>query len=189
MNLNEKFWNKPTLIWVGFLGVCFTPLLQRDYKFENHTFIWIRLHILHLVYTTSLTNLCFNKKFELEKKSSCKSISKSIHVDTANIYLFIASDVAVVFSLLTLNIFHTFFRVSVVDFEQVNVGRVVIYNDSNSMWRLVTFNEIFFLSLQKGGGFACVNYLKVKNDVTHSKAIITDESQIHASPNFSLLSS
>ena len=133
MNLNEKFWNKPTLIWVGFLGVCFTPLLQRDYKFENHTFIWIRLHILHLVYTTSLTNLCFDKKFELEKKSSCKSISKSIHVDTANIYLFIASDVALVFSLLTLNIFHTFFRVSIVDFEQVNVGRVVIYNDSNSM--------------------------------------------------------
>ena len=189
MNLNEKFWNKPTLIWVGFLGVCFTPLLQRDYKFENHTFIWIRLHILHLVYTTSLTNLCFNKKFELEKKSSCKSISKSIHVDTANIYLFIASDAALVFSLLTLNIFHTFFSVSIVDFEQVNVGRVVIYNDSNSMWRLVTFNEIFFLSLQKGGGIACVNYLKVKNDVTHSKAIITDKSQIHASPNFSLLSS
>ena len=22
-NLNEKFWNKSTLIWVGFLGVCF----------------------------------------------------------------------------------------------------------------------------------------------------------------------
>ena len=56
------------------------------------------------------------------------------------------------------------------------------------MWCLVTFNEIFFFSLQKGGGTACVNYLKVKNDVTHWKTIISDKSQIHAAPNFLLLS-
>ena len=67
-NLNEKFWNKSTLIWVGFLGIRFYPLLQRDYKFENHTIIWIRKHILQHVHTTSLSNLCFNKKIELEKK-------------------------------------------------------------------------------------------------------------------------
>ena len=108
-NLNEKFWNKSTLIWVGFLGFVFIPLLQRDCKFENHTFIWFRMHIFHLVYTTSLTNLCFNKKFEHEKKSLYKSISKSIHVNIANIYLFKASGVVLVFLLLTLNIFHTFF--------------------------------------------------------------------------------
>ena len=69
-----------TCMYVGFLGVVFTPLLQRDYKFENHTFIWIHIHILHLVYT-SLINLCFNKKFEQGKKGLYKSISKSIHVD------------------------------------------------------------------------------------------------------------
>ena len=54
-----------------------------------------------------------------------------------------------------------------VDFEPVNFSRVAIYNNSKSLWYLVAFNEIFFLSLQKGGGIVCVNYLKVKNDVTH----------------------
>ena len=54
------------------------------------------------------------------------------------------------------------------------------------MWCLVTFNEIFFLSSQKGGGIARVNYLKVKNDVTHWKTIIPDKSQILPAPNFLL---
>ena len=71
------------------------------------------------------------------------------------------------FLLLTLNIFHTFFSVYIVDFEQLNVSSVVIYGNRNSVCCFVTFNEIFFLSLQKGGGIACVNYLKVKNDVTY----------------------
>ena len=84
-------------------------LLQQENEFENHAFIWICILILLLVYTTSLTSLCFNKKFEQEKKSLFKSISKSIHVDTANIYLFKANDVVLVFLLLALNIFHTFF--------------------------------------------------------------------------------
>ena len=39
-------------------------------------------------------------------------------VNPATIYLF---KVILVILLLTLNIFHTFFRVSIVDFEQVNV--------------------------------------------------------------------
>ena len=148
------------------------------------------MHILHLAYTTSLTNLCFNKKFEQQKISLYKIISKSIHVDTANIYLFKASDIVLLFLLLTLNIFHTFFRISIVDFEQVNISRVVFCNNRNSMWCLVTFNEVFCLSLQKGGGIAGVsNYLKVKNDVTHWKVSISDKSQIHAAPNFLLLSS
>ena len=161
----------------SFLCISFYPLLQWDYKFENHTFIWICTHILDLIYMTSL------------EKSLCKIISKSIHVDTANIYLFKASDVVLVFLLLNLNILHTFFSVSFVDFEQVNVSRVVIINNSNSMWCLITFNEIFFFSLEKGDGIACVNYLKVKNDVTHWKVIISDKSQIHVTPNFLLLSS
>ena len=48
-------------------------------------FIWLRIQILHLVYTTSLTDLCFNKKFEQEKKSLYKSIPKSIHIDTSKV--------------------------------------------------------------------------------------------------------
>ena len=57
------------------------------------------------------------------------------------------------------------------------------------MWCLVTFNEIFFPSLQKGVGIACVNYLNVRNDVAHRKTIISDKSQTHAATNFLLLSS
>ena len=38
----------------------------------------------------------------------------------ANIYIYI-NDVALVFLFLTLNIFHTFFSVSIVDFKQVNI--------------------------------------------------------------------
>ena len=48
-------------------------------------FIWLRIQILHLVHTTSLTDLCFNKKFEQEKKSLYKSIPKSIHIDTSQL--------------------------------------------------------------------------------------------------------
>ena len=34
-------------------------LPQRDYEFENQTFIWIRILTTHLVYTTSLTDFLF----------------------------------------------------------------------------------------------------------------------------------
>ena len=57
------------------------------------------------------------------------------------------------------------------------------------MWCLVTFSEFFFISSQKGDSIACVNYLKVKKDVTRWKTIISEKSQIHAAPNFLLLSS
>ena len=57
------------------------------------------------------------------------------------------------------------------------------------MWCLVTFNEIFLVSSQKGGGIASANYLKVKNDIAHWKTIISDKSQIHAISNFLLISS
>ena len=53
----------------------------------------------------------------------------------------------------------------------------------------VTFNGIFFLTSQKGGGIGSVNYLKVKKDVTYWKTIIPDRNQIRAAPNFLFLSS
>ena len=55
---------------------------------------------------------------------------------------------------------------------------------------LVTSNEFFSLTSQKGDSVAGVDYLKVKNDVIHCKTmIVSGRSQIHAAPNFSLLSS
>ena len=57
------------------------------------------------------------------------------------------------------------------------------------MWCFVTFNKIFFLTSQKGGGIASVNYLKMKNDVTYWNTIIPDKNQIHAALNFLLLRS
>ena len=85
-NLNGKFWIKSTLIWLGFLGVRFYPWSLRDYEFENYTFIWIRIHILHLVHTTSLTDLCFNKKFERYKNVFLNRflliLAESAHVPT-----------------------------------------------------------------------------------------------------------
>ena len=54
----------------------------------------------------------------------------------ANIYLFkvnkknptrMALDVSLIFLLLTLNIFHTFYSVSIVGFEQVNVSWDVLF--------------------------------------------------------------
>ena len=53
----------------------------------------------------------------------------------------------------------------------------------------VSSNEIFFLTSQKGGGIASVNYLKVKNDVSYWNTIVPDRNQIHAAPNFLFLSS
>ena len=109
-------------------GSFLPPVLQRDYEFEK-LYLHLNSHT-YLVYTTSLTDLCFNKKFEQEKKSLYKSISKSIYIDTY------------------------------VD---------IICNNRNWMCCLFTFNEIFLLISQKGGGTASVNYLKGKNDVTYWK--------------------
>ena len=57
------------------------------------------------------------------------------------------------------------------------------------MWCFLTFNNIFFLTSQKGGGIAGVNYLKVKNYVIYWNTIIPDRNQIHAARNFLLLCS
>ena len=82
-NLNRKLWNKSTLGDLGGPGVHFYPLCYNETtSLKNDTFIWIRIHILYLVYTTSLSNLYFSKKFDKEKKSLYKSISKSIYFDT-----------------------------------------------------------------------------------------------------------
>ena len=50
-------------------------------------------------------------------------------------------------------------------------------------------NEIFFLTLQKGGGIASVNYLKVRIIVTYWNTFAPDRNQIHALLKFLLLSS
>ena len=69
--------------------------------------------------TRFLIRPCLMMYFE-----SCQSFSRH----PANIYLFkVDVDVFLVFLLLTLNIFHTFFySVSIVDFEQVNVSWLYI---------------------------------------------------------------
>ena len=69
-----------------------------------------------------------------------------------------------------------------------NSSHLVLQNHS-CMRCLVTSNEIFSLISQKGDCIAGVDYLKVKNYVVHCKTIIFDRSQIHAAPNFALLSS
>ena len=46
------------------------------------------------------------------------------------------------------------------------------------MWYFVTFNKIFIISWKKGGSIACVNYLKLKHDVTQWKMIMPDKNQI-----------
>ena len=97
--------------------------------------------------TISLTDLCFNKKFEQEKKSLYKiSISKSIYVDT----------------------YYVLFVIIVTECD-------------------VLSHENFFLTSQKGGGIASVNYLKVKSDVTFWITIVSDRNQIHAASNFLFL--
>ena len=72
-----------------------------------------------------MTDLCFNKKIEQEKKGLYKSISKSIYVDT----------------------YYALYGIIVTECD-------------------VLSNEIFFLTSQKGGGIASVNYLKVRIIVT-----------------------
>ena len=59
----------------------------------------------------------------------------------------------------------------------------------------VSSNVIFFLTSQKGGGIASVDYLKMKNDATYWNTIFQigkscfNRNQIHAAPNFLFLSS
>ena len=53
----------------------------------------------------------------------------------------------------------------------------------------VLSNEIFFLTSQKGGGIASVNYLKVRIIVTYLNTFAPDRNQIHALLKILLLSS
>ena len=69
-----------------------------------------------------------------------------------------------------------------------NSSHLVLQNHLR-MWCLVIFNEIFSFTSQKGDSIAGADYLKLKNDVIHCNTIISDKSQIHAAPNFLLLSS
>ena len=61
-------------------GSFLTPRSKTYLHLNSHT-------ILHFVYNTSLTDPCFDKKFEQEKESLHKSISKSIYVDTHHIQI------------------------------------------------------------------------------------------------------
>ena len=70
-------------------GSLLPPCSNKTTSLKNNTFIWIYMHILHLVCTTFLTDLSFNKKFEQEKNSLYKSISKSVYVDTYYLLLVI----------------------------------------------------------------------------------------------------
>ena len=54
---------------------------------------------------------------------------------------------------------------------------------------LVTSNKIFSLTLQKGDSITGVGYSKMKKGCHPGKTIISEKSQIHAAPNFLLLSS
>ena len=63
-------------------GSFLPPMLQRDYEFEKRYF-----HLNSHAYLASriydfFGDLCFNRKFEQEKKSLYENISKSIFVDT-----------------------------------------------------------------------------------------------------------
>ena len=53
-------------------------------------------------------------------------------------------------------------------FHYIGQSHSVLQNHS-CMWCLVTFNWTFFLTSQKGDNIAAVDYLKLKNDVTHWK--------------------
>ena len=90
-NLNQKFWNKSTLIWVGFLGFVFTPLLHRDYySLKMDIFIWIRISCI--LYIRLLWPISGLTKISEGKKSLYKSISKSIYVDTYYLFLIIVTE-------------------------------------------------------------------------------------------------
>ena len=75
-----------------------------------------------------------------------------------------------------------------ISFHYIEQSHLVLQNHS-CVWCLVTFSGTFFLTSQKGDDIVAVDYLKVKNDVTHWKTIIFDSWQVHAAPSFLLVSS
>ena len=73
-------------------GSLLPPCSNKTTSLKSDTFIWIYIHILHLVCMILhlvCTDLSFNKKFEQEKNSLYKSISKSVYVDTYYLLLVI----------------------------------------------------------------------------------------------------
>ena len=89
-------------------GFILTPLL---YKTTSKAYLHLNTHtyLASCVYDLLDRSLFLTKKIEQEKKSLDKSISKLIHVDAANTYLFKVNDIVLVFLLLTLNINYNFF--------------------------------------------------------------------------------
>ena len=65
----------------------------------------------------------------------------------------------------------------------------LVFQSHSCMWCLVISNKIFSLPSQKGDNITGADYLNVNKDVIHCKTIISDRNQIHAAPNFMLLSS
>ena len=72
-----------------------------------------------------------------------------------------------------------------------HIGQFVTFGFAKSFVHAMSshLQRNFLPYIQKGDSIAGVDYLKVRNDVINCKTIISDRSQIHAAPNFSLLSS
>ena len=84
-NFNEKFWNKSTLIWVGFLGLRFYPYFNETTSLKtipSFEFAYISC----ILYTWLLWAISVLTKNLSRRKSLYKIIFKSVHVDTPNIY-------------------------------------------------------------------------------------------------------
>ena len=119
---------------MDFPGVRFYPLCSNETtSLKNDTFIWIRIHILHLVYTTSLSDLCFNKKIDQEKKSLYKSISKSIFLILI-IYYFVIIVSKWMWCLVTFN--KIFFLTSQKGNGIANINYLKMKNDS-TYWNTI----------------------------------------------------
>ena len=81
--------------------------MSTDFVLMNYCWIWAGLPIEdQFIKITVVTLLLILNSCPAETETLEKSVN----------------DVALMFLLLTLNIFHTFFRVSIVDFQQVNVN-------------------------------------------------------------------
>ena len=76
-----------------------------------------------------------------------------------------------------------------ISFHRIGNSSHLVLQNHSCMRCLVISNKIFSLTSQKGDSITGVHYLKVNKDVIHCKTIISDRNQIHAAPNFLVLSS
>ena len=81
-SLNRKFWNKSPLICVDFPVVRFYPLRFNEITSLRKTIPSFEFEYISWILYIRLLSPISNKKFEQEKKSFYKSVSKSIYVDT-----------------------------------------------------------------------------------------------------------